>query len=130
MFKSQSIFAKFLVVILTFIKKINILRIRALKPSKRGASNARGHRAKKLKKKMLDVSRISGASLASLVWLKGKLTETVATHGQAKRDIEHRLHGTCLSCLTESRHLMPVPKQEEQTNVEKSHNLIFFFSEN
>lgn len=65
----------------------------------------------KIFKKMLAVSRVSGVSLASLVWLKGHVTETVATHGQDKRDIEHRLHGTCLSCLSESRHLMSVPKQ-------------------
>ena len=49
---------------------------------------------KKKEKNLQAVSRVSSASLASLIWLKGN--RTVASHGQAKRDIEHRLHGTCL----------------------------------
>lgn len=75
MFKSQSIFAEFLVVILTFHKKINILRLLALKHSERSAGDAQGHGGKKIEKKkeknLQAVSRISSASLASLIWLKG-----------------------------------------------------------
>lgn len=75
MFKSQSIFAQFLVVILTFHKKINILRLLALKDSERSAGDEQGHGGKKIEKKkeknLQAVSRVSSASLASLIWLKG-----------------------------------------------------------
>ena len=49
---SRKVFSQFLVVILTFHKKINILRLLALKHSERSAGDEQGHGGKKkLKKK-------------------------------------------------------------------------------
>lgn len=48
---SRKVFSQFLVVILTFHKKINILRLLALKHSERSAEDAQGHGGKKIEKK-------------------------------------------------------------------------------